>query len=281
MPFGIGASASSSSSESQSTSFDNLDSSSFSVGESGSTSASTGISSSTDRIAFQDLFQNLFGGASAAAGGINTAGLSGAANQLFGSGGDFLSKLQSGGAGGDFLESQLTNRDDLANQQVDLLGTDINKFLTESIIPGIDSTGIQAGTFGGGRGAVARGIAGEGATREFARGATAIRQGERDRTTGIASTLLGENTRQSQAGIGGLASVFGLAEAGQFAELSPFAALAQILGGPTTLTDSSSISEALAQSFGFDAAGSISTGRAGSQSTSESESSSASFNVGI
>lgn len=279
MPFGIGGSRSRSSSSSQSSSFDNLDSSSFNIGGSGSTSSSTGVSSSADRIAFEELFQNLFSGASAAAGGINTQGLSGAANQLFSSGGDFLENLGGGGPGGEFLEGELADSDRLADEQIDLLGSDINRFLTENVLPGINQTGISAGTFGGSRGEVARGIAGEGAVQEFARGSTAIRTNERARTDSIATALLQENTQASQAGLSGLAEVFGLAESAAFADLSPFAQLSSILGDPTVLNDSASISEALAESFGFDVGASRTRGRAGSESASTSSSRSRSFSL--
>lgn len=258
MPFGIGGSSSRSSSSSSS--FDNLDSSSFSVGERGS----------EQNIAFEELFSNLFGGASAAASGIQTGGLATAANQLFGAGGGFLSSLESGGAGGDFLRNRLSDSDALADEQVDILGEDINQFLTESVLPGINQTGISAGTFGGTRGEVARGTAGAGAVREFRRGATDIRSRERAQTDSIASQLLTSNTEQARTGIGGLSDVLGLAESSAFADLSPFAALAQILGDPTVLGDS----------FGFDVAGSESTGRAGSESESSSRSRSFNFAPG-
>lgn len=258
MPFGIGGSSSRSSSSSSS--FDNLDASSFNIGERGS----------SQEVAFEDLFQNLFGGASAAASGINTGGLAGAASQLFNSGSGFLSSLEGGGAGGEHLRDRLSRSDGIADEQVDILGEDVNRFLTESVLPGINQTGISAGTFGGSRGEVARGIAGEGAIREFRRGASDIRAGERDRTDSIASNLLASNTSQAQAGIGGLSDVLGLAESSAFADLSPFAALSQILGDPTVL----------GESFGFDVGGSESTGRAGSTSTSSSRSRSFNFAPG-
>lgn len=253
MPFGIGGSTSES--RTDSSSFDNLDQSSFDIG------------GSSQQIAFEDLFRDLFGGASVAASGINTGGLASAAQGLFSSGGGFLESLESGGAGGEFLRDRLGRSDEIVGEQVGVLGTDIEKFLTESVLPNINQTGISAGTFGGTRGGVARGLAGEAAISEFARGSTDIRARERGATDAIATSLLQSTNQAAGVGLGGLSDVLGLAESGAFAGLSPFAALAQILGDPTVLGES------------FDLGGSRTTGRAGSQSTSTSEG--RSFRLGL
>jgi hypothetical protein len=173
MPFGIGASqqSSQSSSSSSSSSFDNLDA--FGVDVGGSTSRQG--SSSRDSIAFEDLFTQLFGGASATAGGINTGATTSAANLLFGSGQDFITGLAEGGAGAAFLEDRLARSDELVDAELGILEEDIGRFLSETVNPSIKTSGVQAGTLGGGRGEVQRGIASRGATEAFARGAADIR----------------------------------------------------------------------------------------------------------
>lgn len=281
MIFNIGGSKSSSSSQSdaQSSSFDNLDASSFNFGANQSTSS--GSSSSSSRIAFEDIFSKMFGGAAGAAAGIDTSALSGAANMLFGSGMGFLDNLSSGGAGTGFLESQLANSSGIVDEQIGQLSSDIGKFLTQTVMPGITTGGVSASTLGGSRGEVAQGLAAESALQEFARGSTAIRAGERDRLTGIAQGLSQDQISRTNAAMGFLPSLMGLAETGAMSSLSPFVALSQILGGPTVLTDSES--SQLAESLGLDIGGSSQTGRAGSQSTStsSSKSSSASFSLGF
>ncbi len=255
--FGIGGSSSRSQQSSSSSSFDFLD------------AASVGGSESAQRIAFQDVFANLFGNASQAAGAVDTGGLTRNANLLFGAGGGFLEQLSGGGAGSEFLEQQLAGSGDLVDQQIGQLGGDLSKFLGEEILPQIKASGVSAGTLGGGRGEVSKGIASEGLLREFARGATDIRGREQQRLTGIAQGLSQDQIARTTAGLGALPGLFGLAESGAMAGLSPFAALSGILGGPTTLQDSSS----------FDA--STQTGRAGSQSRSQGSSRSNSFNFGF
>lgn len=282
---GFGGSKSKSSSSSVSSSFDNLDSFGFNFGQTGSDSLSTSRSGSTSRsrIAFEDIFQNLFSGASATAAGIDTGALSGAANLLFSSGGGFLDNLRGGGAGADYLENELSRSSSLVDEQIGALSGDLGKFLNETILPGIKSSGVQAGTLGGGRGEVAKGIASEGLISEFAKGSTNIRLAERARLSGIANDLAANELARSTSGLSALPGLFDLASGGTMASLSPLLALSQILGGPTVLSDSdsSSFSDSLASSFGLDFGLDSTTGRAGSSSRSSSSSSSKSFNLGF
>lgn len=253
--FGGSSSRSRSNSRSNSSSFDNLDAFNF------------GRSDSSSRVAFEDVFARLFGGAEGAAGAVDTGALAGNANLLFGSGLDFLSGLDEGGAGAEFLEGELGRSGDLVNEQISNLSGDLGEFLNETILPSIKSSGVEAGNLGGSRGEVAKGIASEGLLEEFARGSTDIRLRERGRLTGIARDLDASETARSQIGLDSLPGLFGLAESSSLAGLSPFAALASILGPQTTLTDSSS----------FDTGST--TGRAGSRSASTSSSSSRSSSV--
>lgn len=276
--FSIGGGKSSTDSRSVSSSFDNLDSFGFNVGGNESVSSSGGRSTSTDQVAFEDIFARLFGGAEGAAGGIDTSSVTQAANSLFSSGGGFLASLSEGGAGSQALEDRLASRDGLADEQIELLGGDIEKFLSESILPGITSKGVAAGTLGGSRGEVSRGIAAEGALESFRRGATDIRVQDQAARDEIAGSLAQNEIGRAGSGLAALPGLFGLAEGGALADLSPFAMLSQILGGPTVLSSSEAENSALAESFGFDLGLDSTTGRAGSESESTTTSRSKNFN---
>lgn len=277
MPFGFGGSQqqSQSSSRSSSSSFDNLDAFGVNVGGSSATQGSQ----STQSVAFQDLFAQLFGGASATAGGIDTSVTTDAANLLFGGGTDFLNTLAGGGAGAEFLEARLAGSDDLVNEQIGLLGEDIGTFLAEQVNPAIKESGVRAGSLGGGRGEVQKGIASGKATDAFVRGATDIRARERAATDQIAQALAQDETTRAGTGLDSLGGLLDIVRTGNLASLDPLTVLAQIMGPATTLTDASSFGVSDSFDFGIDST----TGRAASQSSSSSSSSSRgrSFNFGF
>lgn len=260
MPFGFGGSSSTTRSRSDSSSYDNLDQFGFNVGG----------SESQQRIAFGDIFQSLFGGAAGTAAGIDTTALSRNASMLFSSGTEFLDTLSSGGAGSAYLGEQLAGGGELVDEQIGQLKTDLTDFLNEGILPGITSSGVSASTLGGSRGEVAKGIAGKGLLREFARGSTDIRLADQARRDSIASELMGSEAARATTGLQMLPGLMGMAETSALAGLSPYAALASILGGPTVLGDSSSYQ------FGADST----TGRAASRSSSSSTTKSKSFSIG-
>ena len=270
--FGFGASTSKQSSESQSSSFDNQDSFGFDFGQSGSVSG--GRSQSQSRVAFEDLFAQLFGGSASAAAGVNTGSITQAANSLFSSGAQFLEGL-GGDAGSEFLTDRISGIDKIADQQVEQLGSDLERFLGENVARGITAGGVQAGTLGGGRGEVQSGIAERGAAEAFIKGATGIRANSRAEQDAIAQFLAGQAGTNAQTGINALPGLFELSQGGALAGLTPFMMLSQIFGGPTVLQDSES--EQFGESFGLDFGAQASTGRAGSQSTSSSSGSSKSF----
>lgn len=260
MPFGFGGSSSRSRSSSSSSSFDNLDSFGFNAA----------ASSSGQRVAYDDVFQSLFGGASATAAGVDTGALSRNASMLFSTGTNFLDTLASGGEGSAYLGQQLASGDGLVDEQIGQLQTDLTDFLNEGILPGITSSGVSASTLGGTRGEVAKGVAGKGLLQEFARGSTGIRLADQARKDSLASELMRSETTRATTGLQMLPGLAGLAETSALAGLSPYAALSSILGGPTVLGDSSSYQ------YGQDST----TGRAGSQSQSTSSSKSKSFSIG-
>ena len=286
---GIGVSSSRQSSQgsSDSASFDNLDSFGFGQSVDQSVSGGRSVSGSRDassgRVAFEDVFAQLFGNSSNAANNINTSAITESSNLLFGSGGQFLDTL--GGEGE--LDARLAASDDLDAQQIDLLSSDIGKFLSETVNPGITSGGVQANTLGGSRGDLQRGLASEAAIQEFVRGSTGIRRASQTRQDGLAGQIDQNRLQGANAGIGALPGLLGIAETGAFASLSPFAALSQILGPQTVLQDSAGTSFAESDNFAESAGSSISadstTGRAGSRSTSQNSSSgkSKSFSIGF
>lgn len=290
--FKFGGSKSSSSSSSFSRSFDNLDRFAFGTDRSTSRSRSGGRSfdrsgsQTSQRVAFEDVFADLFAGASDAAGGIDTGNLAGAANLLFTSGGDIIDSLQDGGAGADFISNRLAD-DGLVDEQIGLLGDDLARFLAEDVNPAITSGGVVASTLGGSRGEVQRGIETGRAAEAFARGAADIRMADQAQRDNLATSLMTSEAGRNATALDGLGEVFGLAEAGAMADLSPFAALANVLGPQLALTESSSFgagesvdfSEALADAFGFNI--DQTTGRAGSMSRSSSRSSGRSARFGF
>jgi len=239
------------------------DSSSQSTQIGGSEATSFGNSGQT--IAFQDLFQKLFGGANAAANGVNSGGLSEVANQLFSGGSSFLDSLQDN-TGLDALESRAgdtTARD--AN--LDVLKTSLGDFFNEQLIPGIASEGIATGTYGGSRGDVAKAQAAKAVSGQFATGAASILNADQAQRDAAAANLGGLKVQGAQVGTDLISQMFGLAQGGATAGLLPYQILSQIMGGPTTLTDSESGS----QSYGFDFG----------SSTSQSHSQGSSIGVGL
>lgn len=290
--FSFGRSKSKTKSDSFSTSFDNLDAFGFNFGfnQSFSDSISRGSSfsrgASTSRVFAEDVFRDLFGGASRAAGGIDTGSIAGAANMLFSGGTDVLNALQQGGEGADFLRNRLSS-DGLVDEQIGLLGDDLARFLAEDVNPAITSGGVSASTLGGSRGEVQKGIATGKAADAFTRGAVSLRVADQSQRDQIAAGLMQSDASRNQASLAALPMLFGLAESGAMAGLSPFAALASIIGDPTVLTDSISeggseqFSRALAEALGIDLGMNSTTGRAGSTSTSRTRSSSSSGSIGI
>lgn len=259
-------------------------SSSFGVNQAGSSNF-TG-STSADSVFLSDLFSQLFSNASGTAGGINTAGLTTAANQLFNSGTGFLSELQtlSDAPGSDVATDYLGNRvagnDSLLNENIAGLQSDLGKFLKETILPSIKGDAISAGQLGGTRQGVAEGAAASSLLAEFAKGVTGLRSADvaaRDAAAtslaGIDTTRTGLRLSAANSGLSGLGGLYSLLDAGSMAPLSPFLALSQILGDPTVLNKASSYGTGSSYSYGTEGSSSYSS----SQSTGNSRA----WNVGL
>ena len=282
--FGASSSRSHSSSQSQSDelSFGFDEASSFGEQGSSSLSSSTGRSSADQRIAFEELFASLYGDAGAAAKGVNTGVISGAAKQLFSGGLGFLETLQ-GNAGTDALEAGLGDTSS-RDAQLELLRTQLGEFFNEELVPGVTDVGVQSGTFGGARDGVLRSQAAKAVAGQFSTGAAGIITADQQRRDAAATQLAQLKQGGAAGGLSALNSLLGLSSAGEFAALSPYEALASIMGGPTVLGSSQSedIAQAISDSFGVQGSQSygFDFGKATSSSSSSSKSKSASFGIG-
>lgn len=239
-------------------------------------STSRGVSRSTQSVYADEFLRLLYGGATGAT--MRAASLAPqfaeSARALFTGGMQFLDQLR-GGAGAEYLQSRLDG-DGLAEERIALLSEDVGRFLRTEALPSIQSRAISAYGLGGARQGLAEGRAIEGATREFQRGATEIRMQEQAARDAIASQLMAGEQSAAAAGLSALPSLLGLAEAERTAELAPYQILSQILGAPTTLTESmseqtaESIARSLSEQFGISLQDARDWARSQSTSTSRS-----------
>lgn len=227
MPFGIGGSKSKSKSAAQSTDF----------------------SLSSQSIAFADLFSQLYSGASATAGKIKGEGVRSKADMLFGSGTDFLGSLM-GGAGQDYLTQRVTGSDDVLQQQIDALQESLGTMFREEILPGVTSQAVGGRTLGGGRQGVMEARGAQDVMSEFRQGIVGLMTGDQAARDQAALGLMGGQIQAAGTGLGGLAGLLGLGQASEVAPLTGYAALSQILGDPTTLSQSVSYGQSTSTSKG-------------------------------
>ena len=206
-------------------------------------STDSSFGASTQNIFGSDLFKSLYAGAFGAAGNVaaNLPTFQGDARTLFSGGTDFLKNLAGGDAGSDYMASRLSGGDDILQQQISGLGSDLGKFFNEQLLPGITSESINNGALGGGRQGVAEGSAAGEVARQFAQGVTALRSNNQSQLDTLAGKYTDSRTAAAGVGLGSLPSILGLSSAGLTADMIPSELLAKILGGPTTLTDSLSV----------------------------------------
>jgi hypothetical protein len=252
---------SSSKQSSQSSSLDFGVTGSFAESGSQGFSQATSGGRSTQNIAFADVFSRLFGGAegaaAAASGMVPT--FQGEAAQLFSGGINFLSQLQGGGPEADYLAERVSGPDTAAQAQIDALGGELGDFFNEQLLPGITGGGVATGTLGGSRQGVNTALAAKQVANQFVRGSASILGASQAQRDAIATTMAGNRTASAGAGLAALPGLLGLSSAGANASLSPYLALAQILGGPTVLTasqqfgqsTSADVARSLSESFGF------------------------------
>jgi hypothetical protein len=224
-------------------------------------SVSGGQSSTTQDIAFEDVFSQLYGGASSAAKGAlaNADQLGEVARSLFSGGSQFLEGI-GGDAGSNYLTGRLTGQNPALQDEIDLLREDTGRLFSEELNPAITSRAVAGGTLGGGRQGVAQGLAMEASANSFARGAAALRSEDMARKDAAAMEIARNSLTGAQTGLGALPGLLELASAEHGAELGIYGQLSQILGGPTVLSESGStdfsqssqqsIAEAFARSYG-------------------------------
>lgn len=229
-------------------------SSSYGYNESFSDSLSQASSRSDQRIAFEDIFRELYTGAAGATG--KAAEMlplfQGQAADLYSSGADFLDRLGVG-AGEDYLQSRLTDTS-ARDAQLGALKSGLGELFRDEINPAITSRHVAGGTLGGGRQGVAQGVAAGKLGQAYQQGAASIFASDQAQRDQAAGTLISGRNQAAGIGLSALPSLYGIAEGGLNASLSPYAALSQVLGGPTVLGSSSSeeIAAALSRAFGED-----------------------------
>jgi hypothetical protein len=253
-----------------------------SFGTGGSTSTSSSVGGSSQQIAFGDLFQQLYGGAASAAAGVDTGGISTAANQLFTGGLGFLDTLSGGNAGTAELAARASDNT-ARDAQLGVLQQQLGDLFNTQLLPGIKSGGVATGTLGGSRDAVQIGQAAKSVASQFSTGAASIISADQAQKDAAAGKLADVTNTGAATGLSALQSLFGLASSASTAGLQPYQILSSILGGPTTLTNSSQVSNAVAnsfntqgsQSYGFD------VGNSSSSSTAQSTGSSFGISGGV
>ena len=129
---------------------------------------------------------------------------------------------------GDQLKSFSQPNNQMVQQNVDMLGQNLQKQLQNSLMPQIADQSIQSGGFGGGRQGIAQGLALQGTQDAFAQGALGIQNNAYNQAN--QATQFGSNFNL-QSAMGGM----GMLGQAQQQEMTPFLTLAQILGSPTVL----------------------------------------------
>lgn len=219
-------------------------SSGFSSGVSGS----QGASRSTSGVFAGDVLQQLYQGAFGAAGAIDPRLATERVNQLFTGGSNIIQALSGGGAGEDYLTRRLSgDNSEVLNAQIDALGSDLGRFYSEELNPTITGNAVAAGQLGGGRQGVAQGVATSNILREFATQAAGLRAADVAQRDSAALGLLGAKNANAQTALAGIEGLSGLATGTE--ALAPYAALSQIIGGPTVLTQSESTQSSFGQEY--------------------------------
>lgn len=152
-------------------------------------------------------------------------------------------------------------------------------------MPGITSEAVGGGQLGGGRQGVAQAGALDAASEAFTKGSLDIRSQNQAQLDELAAGIAQRDIQGAEVGLAGSPGLQEIASGGFTSGLVGMEFLANILGGPTVLGESSSQSSGLASAEDFARAFSESFGSSvsgsDSQSTSKTESKSKSSSVGI
>lgn len=235
--------------------------------EATSTSTQTSQSQTGQTIAFQDLFGQLYGNASAAAGRatLSAPQITQASQQLFTGGTNFLQSLGND-AGTNYLTDRISGNDDVLNANLDVLREQTGRLYSEELAPATVARNVSGGTLGGGRQGVAEALDRERAGQVFTEGATALITQNQAQKDEAARSVLSGSLQAASTGLGALPSLLNILTSGNNAELGVYGALSSILGGPTTLTSSSSssagqsLSEAFSSGYSRSSSGGFSIG---------------------
>ena len=144
------------------------------------------------------------------------------------------------------LQQFANPNNELAQQNIDMLGSNLSNQFNNQILPGIQSNAIGGGALGGGRQGVAEGIAASGVSNAFAQGSQGILNNTYNQAQQASQFGSQFNLQQAMSGLGGL---------GQFQQqqFAPMQALAQILGNPAILNQSQGTSQSDSSDVKFNA----------------------------
>lgn len=180
--------------------------------QSSSDSQSSAASRTTQQIFLEDLYSRLYSSATGAAEGVNTGGITSAANDLFDRGAGFIDLLESAAAPSFLAPTVSTTPGRLdgvapisldgstVEAEIQQLQGDLGRLFREELNPAITSEAVGGNVLGGGRQGVAQGRAAEAVAREFTRGSTDIRA--RDIERNLAVQTQNQNAALTQLGIG-------------------------------------------------------------------------------
>ena len=227
---------------------------------------------SQEQAPFLDFLRNQavqgFGQQQGAVGGFQQAlgGLGQQAGQLGAAGANnpFLSQLQGQAGGNPALVAAQTG------QLSDVLAQQFN----EQLNPAISRQAQGFGQLGGGRQGVAQGLAIQGQQRALAAGNVGFQQADAARAQQAAlggGQLFGQGIQQGFQGLGAQAGFLGQ---GLQAQFQPGQQLAQLIGGPTVLSQQQAFDQS--SQFGFD----VNRSSQFAQSTSSGRSSGINFGFG-
>jgi len=219
-------------------------------------SGSSSFGQSAQSVFSPEVYAKLFGDSTDAAAGVDSGAISDTAKTLFSSGLGFLDRL-GGGAGADELAARAAGGDTSGRDaQLDTLKTQLGDFFKEQLVPGITDRGVSTGTFGGARDAVELSSAAKAVAGQFSTGASSIISQDQAQRDAAAGKLADVTNTGAGVGLNALQALFGISQSGETAGLEPYQILAQILGGPTVLGESTQGSS----SYGFDSSQGTSTG---------------------
>jgi hypothetical protein len=215
---------------------------------SASSSLGYGQSTSTSNIAFADLFKQLYSGASAKAFSLADSFSNADARSLFNGGTDLLKSLQKGPAD-EYLSSRLTGANEALESQIASLKNDAGDVFSNKILPALTRRGIGSGTFGGSRGAIAEGQAAGELGRGLMSTIGGLRSNDMNARDSLAQFMNTSQLARTQTGLSALPGLFDLQQGSQLGALAPYQSLAQILGGPTVLSDAQSTNSSISDAF--------------------------------